>query len=1160
MLSVGLAVPFKNGFPQGDQAKQERNAVSLSRSKAVGAIQQGFMKEVPTSISGTLQTWQNSAQWYEATTLSERIALLQKLHPLSTQQTLQHISTAQTEKSNSSCEPPSDQSSPERASQHFNQWKERWPFHQSEQLFAQRLAAETLTEDMLLTLLAQSAETMQAAFPEPPSWLVGLISSFEHQDTSHMSVWSMTDPQAQAIFQIMQPLLTRGFARLQAGITALREHATHLPFDPQQIGLLLFPHIFDQLMAQFTRTLVLELNVARIQGHLRGETPEQRFEYFLQQLAQPEQMLTLLAEYPVLARQMVETIERWTTCELEFLQHLCDDWPEICALFSPTEDPGLLSEIREGAGDLHQGGHSVNILTWSSGLRLVYKPRPLAMDMHFQECLTWLNACGYQPAFRTMKLLTKDTHGWCEYISAQSCTSPAEVERFYQRVGGYLALLYILEATDFHIQNLIASGEDPMLIDLETLFHPRFSDEENIQETVCMAMINHSVLRVGLLPQYVRAEGDSAGFDLSGLTGQANQTAPFAITTWQGLGTDEMHAVKQQKQVPLGAEHRPKLRDQEIETLDYKQAIMAGFTAVYQLLLEHRDELLATILPRFTHDEVRVLVRPTQQYVLLQTDGFHPNVLRNALDRDRLFERLWIGLEPEPPIARMILAERDDLWHGDIPKFTTTPTSRNMVTARGEIIADFFPESSLSHVKNKIQGMGELDLTRQLWVIQASLSSLALNTNHIHKHRLHLHSTEAPITKEWLLNEALAIGKRLQALALIKEETVNWLGVNILSGREWCIMQANLDLYSGLPGIMLFLAYLGALTAEESYTTLARFALQTLRMQMRFQQTTTGWSHIGAFNGAGSVIYLLAHLGTLWHEQALYQEAAEIVAQLPDLICTDTSLDVMGGSAGCIAALLSLYACAPSEQTLATAIQCGDHLLKHACTQPQGIGWILPNEQVPLAGMGHGNAGIALNLLRLWAVSKEERFHEAALAALAYERSLFSSEHHNWPDLRMELQTQANKESQIDGKEQASYMMAWCHGAPGIGLARLGALPYHNDVATRAEIHETIHALFAEGFGRNHSLCHGDMGNLETCLVATQLLPELYPPATMEPLQASLLQSISEQGWRSGMRMDVETPGLMLGLAGIGYALLRQAAPERVPSILLLAPPQQETK
>ena len=35
----------------------------------------------------------------------------------------------------------------------------------------------------------------------------------------------------------------------------------------------------------------------------------------------------------------------------------------------------------------------------------------------------------------------------------------------------------------------------------------------------------------------------------------------------------------------------------------------------------------------------------------------------------------------------------------------------------------------------------------------------------------------------------------------------------------------------------------------------------------------------------------------------------------------------------------------------------------------------------------------------------------------------------------------------------------------------------------------------------------------------------------------------------------VETPGLMTGLAGIGYGLLRLAEPRRTPSVLALEPP-----
>lgn len=1110
--------------------------VSPAPVQVTDNLRQGIMKEVSATTHVASAALRESARWYLATTLRERASLLHT-----------DAARAQAERKQSQHEPQSSLASTERATQRFKQWKGLLPFHHAEQSFIQRLAADSLTEDDLFTLLAQPAEHIQAALHTPPSWLTTLLNAFEHQDTSCLPVQQIADAQTQAVFQTIKPLLAWGFAQFQDGLAEIQQRFNRLPFDPQRIAILLFPRIFDQLVAKLTKTLVLELNVARVQGRLRGETPEQRFDYFLQQLAQPEQMLTLLEEYPVLARQMVETIQRWVNCELEFLQRLCADWDEICHIFSPAQDPGLLCEIHEGAGDLHHGGHSVSTLTWQNGLRLVYKPRPLALDLHFQELLTWLNEHGCQPAFRPLTLLHKETHGWYEFVTAQSCSSQTEVERFYQRLGGYLALLYCLEATDFHVQNLIASGEDPMLIDLETLFHPRFGADED-PDSANLAMLNHSVLRVGLLPQRIMSNEENANFDLSGLTGQSSQMTPFPVATWQGKGTDEMRITREHMEIALG-EHRPKLRDQEIETLDYKQSIITGFTAVYQLVLQNRDEFLASILPNFTNDEVRVLVRPTQHYIMLQADAFHPNVLRDALDRDRLFERLWVGVEFKPTLTRMVLAERADLWLEDVPKFTTRPDSRDLVTCEGEVIHDFFPETSQNQVRRRVQQLDEWDLTRQVWVIQASLSSLALNANHTRRNGLQLRPAGDHVNRERLLNEAQVIADRLHRLALVRNDAANWLTVNILGGREWSILPVSLDLYSGLPGITLFLAQLGALTGEERHTRLARLALQTLRQHVSDQPPAATWSCIGAFNGVGSWLYLLAHLGSLWGDASLYQEAEKVVAQLPDMIRADEYLDVIGGAAGCIAALLSLHACAPSEQTLAMARQCGDHLLKHARAQEQGIGWTIKNEQAPLAGMGHGAAGIALNLFRLWAASKEERFHEAALGALAYERSLFSLEHHNWPDLR----ASSNNEAQSD-KDDA-YMVAWCHGASGIGLARLGSLQYHDDEASREDIYEAVQAMLAEGFGRNHSLCHGDLGNLETLLTATQLLPDQYSSEKAGPLQASLLQSMADQGWHGGMPIDVETPGLMIGLAGSGYALLRQAVPERVPSVLLLAPP-----
>ena len=71
---------------------------------------------------------------------------------------------------------------------------------------------------------------------------------------------------------------------------------------------------------------------------------------------------------------------------------------------------------------------------------------------------------------------------------------------------------------------------------------------------------------------------------------------------------------------------------------------------------------------------------------MLLRDSYHPDMLRDALDRDRLFDWLWAAVENGPYLTKVIPAERQDLWKGDIPIFTTRPGSRDLWTSANEHI------------------------------------------------------------------------------------------------------------------------------------------------------------------------------------------------------------------------------------------------------------------------------------------------------------------------------------------------------------------------------------------------------------------------------------------------------------------------------------------
>jgi type 2 lantibiotic biosynthesis protein LanM len=419
------------------------------------------------------------------------------------------------------------------------------------------------------------------------------------------------------------------------------------------------------------------------------------------------------------------------------------------------------------------------------------------------------------------------------------------------------------------------------------------------------------------------------------------------------------------------------------------------------------------------------------------------------------------------------------------------------------------------------------------------------------------------VGKGQLLALADSLGKRLDELALQNDRGAYWLGVGPLDETTWGLFPAGTDLYAGTTGIALFLAYLGSVTGDASHPRLARRALLSLGPQVRSwlkadaDEQGESLGTVGGFDGLASVIYVLTNLGVLWAEPGLLDDAEGLVERLPPLISRDKNLDVIYGSAGCILSLLSLHAVRPSPRTLEVAIQCGDRLLATAEPMPQGTAWTTLRDQPPLGGFSHGTAGIALSLQQLAARSGQDRFRECALRALAYDRSLFVPELNNWADLRVFPSRRPNFEQPEEPTAEPTWksMVAWCHGAPGIGLGRLAALAWLDDEMTRDEIDIALKTTSEQPLTNNHSLCHGALGNIEVLLMAHRVLGRPPDEEALERATALAVESIEACGYVTGVPLGVETPGFMTGLAGIGYEILRLAEPDKVPSALLLAPP-----
>ena len=178
-------------------------------------------------------------------------------------------------------------------------------------------------------------------------------------------------------------------------------------------------------------------------------------------------------------------------------------------------------------------------------------------------------------------------------------------------------------------------------------------------------------------------------------------------------------------------------------------------------------------------------------------------------------------------------------------------------------------------------------------------------------------------------------------------------------------------------------------------------------------------------------MYGLVRIGRLLDDPVPVAQAHRLARFIDTgLIESDRYYDVMNGAAGAILGLLALHQADGESSVLARAVDCGEHLLRACHRDGRGnTGWrTLSDTTAFLTGFSHGAAGIALALLRLHRATGDARFRNAAADALRYERQVYLPARGNWPDFR------------LAGDEAAEPPCQWCHGATGIGIARLGCL------------------------------------------------------------------------------------------------------------------------
>ena len=908
------------------------------------------------------------------------------------------------------------------------------------------------------------------------------------------------------------------------------------------------------------------LNLMLEKLHLLAEVqsknnPKKYYNNFVDQLL-GDGLLTFFQKYAVLGRLIATTVNFWVEATSEFIQRLQADKAKMASILNIDENYlGKITDISGSISDFHNRGRSVLILTFTSGKKLVYKPKNLGLEVIYNQLLNWCNQQSAPLAFKVLRLLDCHTYGWVlDYVEQQPCKDEAAAQRFYQRAGMLLCLLYVLGGNDCHYENLIASGEHPVLIDAETLLHPQANPiEGSVQSITEMTEIEQqfqdSVLRTGLLPRWDFSADKRVAYDISAMGSVNPQQAPWRVPRWKAVNTDEMHLAYEKVKLNVQA-NVPILHGVALSPNDYLEEIVTGFRQMYEFLSDRRQALLANheFLILLSTQQIRYIFRPTNFYHLLLEKTLVPEFLRCGIERSIELDivcQTCLTSEQKPAAWGILQSEIEALEQLDIPYFGTFGSSDALSIGLKQPLEKYFKQPSYNQFLKRLQNLNPTDLVSQIGIIRGSFYARVVQTSvaeeALKPNLLSDFSQTGSLTAGELLQKAEAIASEIAARCLRDTAgNVNWIGFSYIANAERFQFQPlGFSLYDGSCGVALFLAAIAHVTGSNHWGNLAVEALQSLRTVLQtsndlFAQKFARRMGIGGGTGIGSIIYSLVKISEFLANPGLLEDA-QLAAKLitPELIAADQQLDVIGGAAGAILGLLSLYQQSGDAKILDQAIQCGQHLLTHRVSEDQQPQAWKTIAQKPLTGFSHGAAGIVYALLRLYAITNDQAYLQAAEEGIAYERSVFSAAAANWPDLR---------------QNQPRFMVTWCHGAPGIAFSRLGILSIYQSNEIYEDIEIALQTTQKYGLQGIDHLCCGNFGRIEVLLVAAQ---KLSRPQLLEIVQnntawvVARADKINAYQLFNNLPNSLFNPGFFQGTAGIGYQLLRLAYRKVLPAVLL---------
>jgi len=391
-------------------------------------------------------------------------------------------------------------------------------------------------------------------------------------------------------------------------------------------------------------------------------------------------------------------------------------------------------------------------------------------------------------------------------------------------------------------------------------------------------------------------------------------------------------------------------------------------------------------------------------------------------------------------------------------------------------------------------------------------------------------------------------------------DAAKWLRstrVDTLFGYAWPadprdVKTVSTALYSGSPGVVLFLLELYAATGERAYLEEARRGADELLTKLPSEP------QMGLYEGVSGLGFMFGETWRATKDEKYRKAALSAVRTLNEKAGTagkgvqwNNSNDIISGSAGIGLFLLYAADTLKDERASWLAVRAADRLLEIGIPDQGGTKWAMdPTVARMMPNFSHGTAGIAYFLATIHKATGGRRFLEGALSGARYLQAIAKTEGdiclvpHNQPE-GLDL-----------------YYLGWCHGPAGTARLFYQLAQVTGDKTWMSWVQKAANAVLTSGipeqrtpgFWNNVSQCCGSAGVAQFMLDLHGVTREPKYLAFAEKMTADLLARATRDDrgtrWvqaehRVRPEQLVAQTGYMQGAAGIGTWLLRLDAQQR---------------